>query len=161
MQMIFMYVVGAALNRYLPLLKQFRSWFYLLCYLVCCALVFGSTFIFTSRVAFAYNAPAVVFASVSLFLVFAVMPSFYNRFINWTASSAFMIYLLHKSPYVWIKIKTFLTTWEATETQGTFLLYAAALFVGIFVVSIFIDQIRKVLFASVEVMFPKKEKVEP
>ncbi len=160
MQMIFMYVIGAALNRYRSWLMHFRSWFYLLLYLVCCAFIFASAFVFTSRVAFAYNAPAVVCASVALFAVFAVMPSFHSQFINWTASSAFMIYLLHKSPYVWVKIKTCLVTWEAGENQSTFLLYAAALFVGIFVVSIGIDQIRKVLFSSVEVMFPKKEKIE-
>lgn len=156
MQMILMYSAGFYIrfNR-----RRFRlpSVFWLCGYAVATALIFLSAFY--SEKAFAYNSPFVLFSSVCLFLAFARMSPFCSVAVNRVASSAFMVYLLHKSPFVWLKLKNTLLGFDAAYSGFAFVGACVLLFAGVFIVSILVDKVRvlafRPLFAWLDSRFPK------
>lgn len=143
MQMILMYAIGWLLRRELPSLSAISAKWWAAVYLVCSAGTFFTAFFLPSREAFAYNAPFVIIASVSFFLIFAVMRPFHSKEVNWVASSAFMVYLLHKPPFVWGKLRECLTSFYDSYSYPVFLLCVVGLFVGVFAVSILVDKMRQ------------------
>lgn len=46
---------------------------------------------------FGYNSPGLIIMAVSFFMYFANMRPFYNKWINYSASSVFSVYLLHEN----------------------------------------------------------------
>lgn len=143
MQMILMYSIGWLLRRELPTLSTISVKGWIAVYLVCSAGTFFTASFLSSREAFAYNAPFVIMASVSFFLIFAVMPPFHSKAVNWVASSAFMVYLLHKPPFIWNKLRGYLNMFYDDYSYPVFLLCVAGLFVGVFAVSILVDKMRQ------------------
>lgn len=143
MQMILMYAIGWLLRRELPALSAISVKGWIAVYLVCSAGTFFTAFFLPSREAFAYNAPFVIMSSVSFFLIFAVMPPFHSKAVNWVASSAFMVYLLHKPPFIWNKLRGYLNMFYDDYSYPVFLLCAAGLFVGVFAISILVDKMRQ------------------
>lgn len=143
MQMILMYSIGWLLRRELPTLSTISVKGWIAVYLVCSAGTFFTAFFLPSREAFAYNAPFVIMASVSFFLIFAVMRPFHSKAVNLVASSAFMVYLLHKPPFIWNKLRGYLNMFYDDYSYPVFLLCVAGLFVGVFAVSILVDKMRQ------------------
>lgn len=143
MQMILMYSIGWLLRRELPALSAISVKGWIAVYLVCSAGTFFTAFFLPSRETFAYNAPFVIMASVSFFLIFAVMRPFHSKAVNWVASSAFMVYLLHKPPFIWNKLRGYLKMFYDDYSYPVFLLCVAGLFVGVFAVSILVDKMRQ------------------
>ena len=143
MQMILMYSIGWLLRRELPALSAISVKGWIAVYLVCSAGTFFTAFFLPSRETFAYNAPFVIMASVSFFLIFAVMRPFHSKAVNWVASSAFMVYLLHKPPFIWNKLRGYLNMFYDDYSYPVFLLCVAGLFVGVFAVSILVDKMRQ------------------
>lgn len=143
MQMILMYSIGWLLRRELPTLSTISVKGWIAVYLVCSAGTFFTAFFLPSRETFAYNAPFVIMASVSFFLIFAVMRPFHSKAVNWVASSAFMVYLLHKPPFIWNKLRGYLNMFYDDYSYPVFLLCVAGLFVGVFAVSILVDKMRQ------------------
>ena len=143
MQMIFIYSIGRLLRRELPVLSSMSAKWWGIVFLICSAGTFLTAFFLPSREAFAYNAPFVVMASVSFFLMFAVMRPFHSMAVNWVASSAFMVYLLHKPPFIWNKLRGYLNMFYDDYSYPVFLLCVAGLFVGVFAVSILVDKMRQ------------------
>lgn len=98
--------------------------------------------------AFAYNQPFVIVASVAFFLAFASV-DFRSRAVNVAARSAFAVYLIHKAPAVWggvmrprvVELWNSLNLWEFT-------LAAIALTVGIYLVAMPVDYIRRRLLGG-------------
>ena len=135
MQMVFLYVIGHCLHRNLPLLQAFPLWGYLCVYLL-------STVAIGLALDFAYNNPFVLLSAVALFMVFVKIPAFSSPAVNWVSVSVFMVYLLHKTPYFWIKLRNSLIgLYEDYDTFG-FVWRSVALYVAIFVVCIFVDKVR-------------------
>lgn len=143
MQMIFIYSIGRLLRRELPVLSSISAKWWGIVFLICSAGTFLTAFFLPSREAFAYNAPFVVMASVSFFLMFAVMRPFHSTAVNWVASSAFMVYLLHKPPFIWNKLRSYLNMFYDDYSYPVFLLCVVGLFVGVFAVSIMVDKMRQ------------------
>lgn len=135
MQMVFLYVIGHCMHRNLPLLQAFPLWVYLCVYLL-------STVAIGLALDFAYNNPFVLLSAVALFMVFVKIPAFSSPAVNWVSVSVFMVYLLHKTPYFWIKLRNSLIgLYEDYDTFG-FLWRSLALYVAIFVVCILVDKVR-------------------
>ena len=135
MQMVFLYVIGHCLHRNLPLLQAFPLWGYLCVYLL-------STVAIGLALDFAYNNPFVLLSAVALFMVFVKIPAFSSPAVNWVSVSVFMVYLLHKTPYFWIKLRSSLIgLYEDYDTFG-FVWRSVALYVAIFVVCILVDKVR-------------------
>lgn len=142
MQMILMYVLGAWTKRRFALLSQASVWVYVTAYIACSAATFALAFALPSRMAFAYNSPFVIAASLSFFLCFATRKPFCSAYINWIASSAFMVYLLHKPPYPWRLIRTQLYHYEAAYSGIWFIAKCLILFAAVFGACILIDKLR-------------------
>ena len=135
MQMVFLYVIGHCLHRNLPLLQAFPLWGYLCVYLL-------STVAIGLALDFAYNNPFVLLSAVALFMVFVKIPAFSSPAVNWVSVSVFMVYLLHKTPYFWIKLRSSLIgLYEDYDTFG-FVWRSVAIYVVIFVVCILVDKVR-------------------
>lgn len=97
-------------------------------------------------VVIAYNNPVVVLESVALFTVFATL-KFKNRIINWIASSAFAVYLIHMHFAVYPHILRPLLS-DIYDAHGgvMYAVIATATGIGIYVVCILIDKPRAWLF---------------
>lgn len=142
MHLIFIYFIGHYISRNASITKRLTPAIYFLIYgiMVCVTAL---------SLNYAYNSPSVLLSSAALFLAFATMRPRHSSIVNWIASSVFMVYLLHKSPYCWLKLNLALRTFEATHSRVEFLLWAAALFVLIFAASILVDQARKYVYTLV------------
>ena len=153
MQMIYLYSIGHSLFRLKEYLQMISSAKWLTLYCVFTILIASSTFIFNSRVAFAYNSPLVLLSSISFFMVFSSKKEYRNSFINFIAPASFMVYLLHKSPYFWLKLKNTLLNY-ATEYDGIkFVTVCISLFIAIYILSTIIGIIYNELSKEVEKLF--------
>lgn len=135
MQMILMYYIGWYLRRHEKFFGRFKPRTYAAVYLLSAAAV-------AATLNFAYNNPLVIVESAALFLAFARMKPRSLPAVDWVASSAFMVYLLHKSPYMWLKLRGTLLAFDASYSGAAFAGACVALFCAVFAGSILIDKIR-------------------
>lgn len=107
--------------------------------------------------AFAYNSPFVIVAAVALFVAFTTL-QFSSKVVNYVASSAFAVYLIHKNPLVWGNLlrPSVVAMHSAVPNGALFFLCCVALTIGIFVVCIVIDKIRLALFSWLAAFCGKK-----
>lgn len=135
MQMIYLYYIGRMLNSFADDLRRITPAVWFAIYLAACV---GTALMMN----FDYNSPTVLAASVALFMAFATMKPFCNRFVNAVAASSFMVYLLHKAPYVWVNLKWTLIGWSVKSTAVVFAMKWLGLLVGVFIAAILIDWAR-------------------
>ncbi len=105
--------------------------------------IFISALYLPSLRAFAYNSPFVIAASVALFLVFRAI-TLRSPLINYTARSAFAVYLIHKAPLVWggIMKPSVIALWhEQSLTLFTF--SVIGIVIGIYAFTMLIDILRR------------------
>ena len=145
MQLVFVYFIGRLLADEKAVLSRIRPRGWLLLYLLFTACIFGSAFILNVRMAYAYNAPAVLLSAVSLFMVFAVMRQRHIPWVNWVASSAFMVYLIHKSPWLWRLQRDCLLEMRDSLSGMQFVLGCIALALVVFAGSVLIDKVRSAM----------------
>lgn len=91
---------------------------------------------------FDYSSPLIILASSYFFLFFTKI-SFYNKAINWIASSSFAVYLFHADPLIFEPY--YLDTircWHTNSTLPLFILQTSGLIITVFSVSILLDKIR-------------------
>ena len=91
---------------------------------------------------FDYSSPLIILASSYFFLFFTKI-SFYNKAINWIASSSFAVYLFHADPLIFEPY--YLDTirfWHANSTLPIFILQTSGLIISVFSLSILLDKIR-------------------
>ena len=93
-----------------------------------------------------YNNPLVVLESLALFTVFATM-RFKSRAINWVASSAFAVYLIHMHFSVYPHVlRPLLSNIYDTYGGTMYAVMATGIGVAIYVVCILVDKPRAMLF---------------
>lgn len=114
-------------------------------YLVSTVGIFISSVYLSSAMAFAYNSPLVMAASVSFFMLFASY-DFHSKLTNYVAKSSFAVYLIHKNPVVWIHVykPAMLSLWQAM-TLGRFTLLVAAICLLTYLTAMAIDPLRRSL----------------
>lgn len=145
-----LYLLAQFVRRHGERLRSLRWWQHLLFYMLFTAIpVAISTFgIWTKGKelgATMYSSLFVVVASLSLFLVFDKL-RFESRTVNWLASSAFAIYLVHQAPGVFgLYQKLFATAYE--QMHGAwFIPFVLAVTTAIGLASILFDKVRMVLW---------------
>lgn len=143
MQLIYIYIIGRYLRKFVSLHKKHRMKF-IYAYLISFVLIIISTFTCKSEMAFAYNSPFVISASISFFLVFTTL-DFHNKFINSIAANAFAVYLIHKMPPIWNTLKNFLYEITLNMDYFTFTIYWIIFIYMIFFTCIMIDKIRMLI----------------
>ena len=137
--MIMLYVAGRAI-RLLELPKYISKKISVPAYIISTAAILISSMYFNSRDAFAYNSPFVITASVFFFIIFTRI-SIKSRRINYIASSALAVYLIHKCPQIWFGYASTVRFLAANLGYIPFAL-AVTLFVAvIFSVCIIIDKL--------------------
>jgi hypothetical protein len=106
-----------------------------------------SSTMFEAPKAFAYNSPLVIVESVAFFMIFVSM-RFRSRQVNMLASGAFAVYLIHKSPQVWVgwMKPTVIGLWNSLSLSQ-FSVVAVLLILGIYVSCAMIDVVRRRLMA--------------
>jgi len=96
-----------------------------------------------------YLSPLVIVGSVYFFLFFTKL-SFHSKFINWIASSAFAVYLLHCDPlFLEPYFLTLIRAWYIDYSILGFLFYTSILIISVFCLAIFVDKIRILLWEQV------------
>ena len=137
---IWLYCIGYYLSNHFDF-NNFLSKVYLLPIWVIISIINVIIVImFDSHVAWTYNNPFVVFASISFFLFFISL-NFKSRLINIIAQSTLGIYLLHENSY----LSTFLYKESFVEKYSNdVILFVASVF-GIFIVCGIVDFIIRTL----------------
>ncbi len=139
--LIYIYVIGRFLRSYITNKPQQKRTRFIIGYIISFALIVASTFVCKSTMAYAYNSPFVILASVFFFLIFTTF-SLYDYFVNYIASSAFAVYLIHKMPPVWSDLKNFLIDYSNVDSPIAFALFWISFVMMLFAACIVIDKIR-------------------
>lgn len=114
-------------------------------YFISLIAIFVSSLFLSPIKGFAYNSPFVLLSSVAFFMIFRNM-SFRSTIINQAARSVFAVYLIHKSPEVWVHVllpvcKSIWSSLSIGQYTGMTLLITLILFM----ISFIIDPIRRVI----------------
>lgn len=114
-------------------------------YVAAIGMVFLSSLYLEPVKAFAYNSPMVILASVSFFILFLSF-RFHSRWANYIARSAFAVYLIHKAPEIWGNFMRpeIYNLWQS-QSLLAFTLAAIAITIGIYLLAMLIDPIRRYL----------------
>ncbi len=145
-----LYLLAQFVRRHGERLRSLHWWKHLLLYLLFTAIpvavsIFGIWTKGREMGATMYSSMFVIAASLSLFLVFDKL-RFESRIVNWLASSAFAIYLVHQAPGVFgLYQKLFSTAYE--QMHGVwFIPFVLVATTTIGIVSILFDKVRIVLW---------------
>ena len=96
-----------------------------------------------------YLSPLVIVGSVYFFLFFTKL-SFNSKFINWAASSAFAVYLLHCDPLFFESyFLSPIREWYIDQSMLVFFFYTSTLIISVFCLAIIIDKIRILLWEQI------------
>lgn len=149
LHLIMMYLIGRYIGKHINMQSRYRKAVCLIAtiiYLITTAVIAYMATIIPSRLAFAYNSPAVVVASVALFVAFASL-HFHSKVINRLAASAFAVYLIHKNPYIWVRLikPTALNAWQNMDLWQFSAMFVVAC-ICIYVFAALIDSLRCSLF---------------
>ena len=137
------YMIGRTLYLYKEQLFAISKKRYFTCYILSTLTILCLYTIFDIY-AYSYCSPFNVIATCSLFMIFA-KTTYYNRWINWVASSTFAVYIIHTSNPVFNWLRNFdkeaLTNYE----YPSYLLTMGGVILLIFVGSIIYDKIAKIV----------------
>lgn len=147
---ILLYLIARYIRIYLPQLSadsiRLRT-IYIALYLLSTISIF-LTSLYTD-IAFKYNSPFVILAAINVLLLFSTM-RFKSRIVNWIATSAFSVYLLHMHPLIWIRIKNAVINAAHDLPYAEFTLWCIGVMTAIFATSVLIDKIRIFLLRPLE-----------
>ncbi len=148
-----LYLLAQYIRRHGERLRSLKWWQHLLCYLLFTAIpvaisLFGLYTKNKELGATMYCSLFVIAASVSLFLVFDKF-RFESKAVNWLASSAFAIYLLHQAPGAMELYKEFFNTAYERMNGVLFIPFVIATTLIIGLASILLDKLRKVVWNGV------------
>lgn len=99
---------------------------------------------------FYYSSPLVIIAAVH-FMLFFTKIHFHSRLVNWIASSAFAVYLLHSNSYL---ASTYydatILKWFNELPRCSFVIYTSIFILVVFCLAICIDKLRIILFKIIQ-----------
>lgn len=143
-QLVMMYLIGRYIKLY-RVLAEVKRGIWTALYLIFTLGILASALWLQGR-AFAYNSPAVIAASVAFFLIFRSM-SFASWTVNFVARSSFAVYLIHKAPAIWVGVmKPGVVALWRSSSLALFSLYALLIVIGVFLIAILFDTLRRRLF---------------
>lgn len=143
-QLIFVYMIARYIRLHVPqgTINRHRPAFVAI-YLLSTVAIFVCSLYIKPHAAFAYNSPAVLMATVCLFLIFTTL-HIESRIINYIAQSAFAAYLIHKSSYVWVNaMKPLMVYLERTLPGWQLIIAGAAVVVGFYIIAMALDPLRR------------------
>ncbi|MBE6317643.1 MAG: hypothetical protein E7081_01555 [Bacteroidales bacterium] len=141
LQLVMMYLIGRYIYRFIPQIKNLGL-YATIAWVVFTGVILLNSLYNKSIVAFAYNSPFVVLASISFFMMFKSVV-FTNKVINYCAASAFAVYLVHKNPLVWGQFKAVVESLWSQLSLPMFTIVAITIVLVVFVACVIIDQPRR------------------
>ena len=107
-----------------------------------CAMTYTITTGKTDRLFYAYTSPLIIIGAIYFFLCFSKI-KFQSKSVNWVASSAFAVFLLHTDPIFFMPYYLGpIRRWFYGETLAMFIVNTSVRILCVFVIAIFIDKIR-------------------
>nr|WP_311470727.1 acyltransferase family protein [uncultured Porphyromonas sp.] len=103
----------------------------------------------------AYSSPLNIIGAVCLFITFSRL-KIQSHSINWVASSVLAVYLIHCNEHLIHHFIAFVRQLSLYPTE-TFLVYLLGFLIVVFIGSILIDQVRKILWGAI--FFPLLDKL--
>lgn len=107
----------------------------------------GLNTVVVGRKLLSYISPTTIVLSVYFILFFSKL-SFTSHIVNWSATGAFAIYLVHMNPHISDYVKEILYQLHSSQTTGMYYGLLALFIIVLFVSSIFIDKIRSHLWLT-------------
>lgn len=170
---IYLYLIGAYIRRY-PLedsyflkrfSKQLLKIMYILIFIFCvvinyCISATAKTMLYTNSVLSviatwcitmtkAYSNPFIIVQTIAYFAYFKTL-NIKSKFINIISSLTLGVYLIHDNNY----IRDILYKWTKIDipgiSSGKFIFYAIGIAICIFVICLFIELIRKIIFNTIK-----------
>ena len=108
-----------------------------------------------TAITLAYSSPLNIIGAVCLFITFSRL-KIQSLLINWVASSVLAVYLIHCNEHLIHHFIAFVRQLSLYPT-GTFLVYLLGFLIVVFIGSILIDQVRKILWGAI--FFPLLDKL--
>lgn len=144
-----LYLLGRYIFLYRPKFTAFKAVYDLIIYFTCALLltVFSTILISNDKncdaILFTYINPLVILEALALLLFFSKL-KFRSDTINRIAASAFAVYLFHANPNILNRFFKESIIQIYSNSSGIYtILYIAAFNTAIFVISVFIDKLRK------------------
>lgn len=141
---VLIYMIGRTLSLYKGLLFQINKGKYLIIYILSTITILFLYIILDLSSAFSYSSPFNIIATCSLFMLFA-KTTYYNRWINWVASSTFAVYIIHTSNPVFNWLRNFDKETLTNYAYPSYLLIMGGVILLIFASSIIYDKIAKIV----------------
>lgn len=97
-----------------------------------------------------YSSPLVILSSFYFFLLFTEK-QFKNKVVNWTAASAFAVYLIHSDPLLFDTYYTdTIRAWYTNDYISVFFVKTFVFILIVFAISIIVDKIRICVWKTIE-----------
>ena len=141
---VLIYMIGRSLYIYKEKLHSIESFKYMMSYILCTCIIFMSYMFFDMLSAFSYCSPFNIIASCSIFVLFTKY-TFYNRVINWVASSTFTVYIIHTQPPVFNWLKSFDNFALTNYTYPKYVIMMGGVVTLVFWSSILYDKIARLI----------------
>lgn len=153
-----LYMIGRYMRLYPNRYTTMNRWLDLLIYFVVSTLGAVLTFMSVRHGAegyrfFSYASPIIIIASVYFFLFFTKI-SFKNNIVNWIAASAFAVYVLNCEGHFWFFYLSTNHCWWINGCPKLYLIKTLLFDVAVFLVAIFLDKIRIIVWHQVRRIMP-------
>ena len=154
-----LYMIGRYLSKYgLPKITNCILFLSVIVPILLASLIYfvdasRDTFMF-SGMCLSYANPIMIVAAASLTLLFSRFKIGYNRYINFISASAFAAYLFHYDPHVLVDYFCKNSQRIYADFSGLGCLAVEFIFIiGVFAISVILDQPRKYLWSKVDRLF--------
>lgn len=141
---VLIYMIGRTLYLYNGFFFAYCKKLYLFAYFFFILMILTLYLFLDITRFYSYCSPFNILATSSLFIIFAKM-SFYNKWINWIASSTFAVYIIHINPPVKNWLKAFDIKTLENNTYPSYLMIMGGVIILIFCGSILYDKIIKMI----------------
>lgn len=138
------YMIGRSINIYKEWLLHINNNKYIEIYLFSTFFILAIYIFLDMKSVYEYSSPFNIIATCSLFLLFA-KKSFYNRWINWAASSTFAVYIIHINEPVMGWLRTFDVKMLTNNTYPCYLIIMGGVIVMLFMGSVLYDKMAKLI----------------
>lgn len=138
------YMIGRTLSLFQNQLIQISRRRFLTYYILSTFMILCLYIIFDMSSSYSYCSPFNIIATCSLFMIFA-KSVYYNRWINWIASSTFAVFIIHMSNPVFNWLRNFDVKTLTSHTYSSYLLIMGGVIILVFIGSIIYDKVAKIV----------------
>ena len=148
----FLYLLARYIRFYIKLIHSFIFYFSIWLFCSCISAIIGyittllgygsSSVLYV----YGYTSPFSIIGAIMFLIAFSRL-SINSRFVNWVAKSSFAVYIVHCHECIFVPIYCYtIGIWFVSEVYCVFVIKTGVLITSIYIIAIFIDKIRIVLW---------------